>query len=463
MGIFNFGKKPKETKGLNPNTVKITDILGLLTPLPQTYKEATAYETMSAVYTVVTYLMQKFASVPVRVYKVKDKMALKAYKNFEPQMFNRPSNYIKGRRLFTKALDQADENSDLARLLQQPNPVMDSDTFLMTLFGFHLLRGEGFLWGNRGELSEGNPKAPILELYPLPPQFMFLVPDPDDVWGIKQWVIQLPKFRVLPVEDVQLWRMPRFDFDSTTHIHLRGQSPLTAGKTDLEGIAALDQAFKSTYLNKGAGGIIATSDPDLSFSEMTKQLKEINERMVGTDNTGAIRGFNGVSPQFFNTSMSAQDLALIEGKKYSTTQVAQLYNAPGGIWDLSESANNNITQYRAQVFTDVIMGKWCTLCNILNSWLLPAFNMQNGSYIACDYSEVPDLQADMERMLSNYKDEWRITPNEWREMTGWDPNPNPLMDEIWVKAGLKPIDDAALNIDDLPEDPEDEPTKKPTK
>ena len=75
-----------------------------------------------------------------------------------------------------------------------------------------------------------------------------------------------------------------------------------------------------------------------------------------------------------------------------------------------------------------------------------------GYYIDADYSEIPDLQADFQRMLDTVKDAWEITPNQKLELRGYEKSTNPLMDTQWVPSGFKPIDDAAINIEDLNDD-----------
>lgn len=452
MGFFDMFRK--ERKALNPNSTSQRPIQGVLTPLVINYKQDNAYTSISSVYSVVSYLMTKFSSVPIRVYKVQDKTSLKQFKQLQPHQFQSPALYLKTRRLQTKALEQVDEKSPLANLLQQPNEYMSSDHFFQLLYGYKLLKGEGFIWGNRGEGKEGDKNAEILEMHVMPTAIMNLIPDPDDVFGLLGWVAQLPKLRRLEKDDVLLWKYPRFDFDSTTHIHMRGLSPLTAGNDDLEGISYLNEAYKSIFKNKGANGLLMAKEGDVTTDQVSKIITAINERINGSDKAGSIAGGAGVY-DFFNLSMGARDMQLIEAKKFSVTQVAQLYNVPAGIWDLSESANNNITQYRAQVYTDKLISEWCSLLSQLNTWLLPAFGMDGGYYIAADYSEIPDLQADLQRMVDGIKDAPEITFNEKRELRGYERDDNPLMDTFWVNSNMKPIDDAAINIDmptNLPND-----------
>lgn len=451
MGIFSRFLPKKEQKALNPNFTTQQPISGLLTPLQIDYTQDTAYTSISAVYTVVNYLMTKFSSIPIRVYKVQDEKALKELKRVQPFQYRSVYNFLRTTKLQRKALEQVDEGNDLARLLQQPNKAMTSDIFFKTLYGFKLLKGEGFIWANRGEGSAGNLKVKPLEIYPLPPQLMHLVPDKNDVYGILQWVIQLPQLQPLPVDDVRLWKYARFDFDSTTHIHLRGQSPLTAGFKDLQGISAVDESYKATFTNRGANGILMAEDAMLSSEQISSIIKHINERVNGYTNAGTIAGGAG-KYQFFDLSMSARDMELLQAKKFSVTQVAQLYNVPAGIWDLTESANNNITQYRAQVYTDKLMSEMADLLSILNSWLLPAYGMTGRYYIGADYSEIPDLQEDFQRMISGVKDMWEITPNEKRELMGYDPIEDELMDTNWVPSGFKPLQDAAIDISDVTDD-----------
>ena len=440
-------------KSLNPNVVNQRPIGGILTPLTSTYRQDTAYTSIDAVYTVVSFLMTKFAQVPIRVYKIKDDEALKQLKQIQKYQYRTPANFLKTKKLQKKALEQVDEDSPLAMLLQQPNPGMTSDIFFQTLYGFKLLKGEGFTWFDRE--SEGDKDSEVLAMHALPPQQMYLNPDRNDVYGIDNWVIQLPAYKVLPKEDVTLWRYPRFDFDSTTHIHLRGLSPLTAGARMLEGIDILDQSANANYANRGAAGIIATQTPGndpLTQEQLSIQLRAINERINGYKNAGTIAGINAMLPQFFDLSMSSREMAYIEAQKFSLTRVAQLYNVPGGIWDLSESANNNISQYRAQVYTDKIMAEWSDLLSIYNSTLLRSFGLQGTHYIGADYSELPDLQDDFQKQLSTIKDAWELTPNERRELRGYEELDEPLMDEVWVPSSLKPIGDAGLDINQIEQD-----------
>jgi len=200
------------------------------------------------------------------------------------------------------------------------------------------------------------------------------------------------------------------------------------------------------YANRGANGIMMAEDNDLTVEQVSEIIRSINERVNGSYNAGTIAGGAG-KYNFFDLSMSSRDMMLIEAKKFSVTQVAQLYNVPSGIWDMTESANNNITQYRSQVFTDKIMSEWSSLLIYLNSVLLPAFGMSGKYYIDADYSEIPELQSDMERMLSTIKDAWEITPNERRELRGYDRIDDPAMDKVWVPSSMKLIDDSIINID----------------
>jgi len=159
-----------------------------------------------------------------------------------------------------------------------------------------------------------------------------------------------------------------------------------------------------------------------------------------------------MSPQFFDLSMSARDMAYIDAQKFSLTRVAQLYNTPAGIWDLTESANNNISQYRAQVYTDKLMSEWSDLLSIYNSALLRPFGLAGTHYIAADYSELPDLQADFQKQLDSIKDAWELTPNERRELRGYELSDEELMDTQWVPSSLKPIGDAGLDINQIEQD-----------
>jgi hypothetical protein len=62
--------------------------------------------------------------------------------------------------------------------------------------------------------------------------------------------------------------------------------------------------------------------------------------------------------------------------------------------------------------------------------------------IQCDYSQLPEMQADMKALTEWLKEAWWITPNEKRDLMGYEKSNEPMMDEYWVPNGLRPLSQA---------------------
>ena len=75
----------------------------------------------------------------------------------------------------------------------------------------------------------------------------------------------------------------------------------------------------------------------------------------------------------------------------------------------------------------------------MNRVLLQAFKVPSNVTIDIDPSDLPELQADLEKLVAWLKEAHWLTPNEKRDFMGEDKYPDPLFDEPWIPTGHTPL------------------------
>ena len=85
----------------------------------------------------------------------------------------------------------------------------------------------------------------------------------------------------------------------------------------------------------------------------------------------------------------------------------------------------------------------------LNRWLTPMFGEK--LYIDFDFTVIPELQEEMDKVVSQMSNSWWLTPNEKRAATGYGiDEENQELDKYYIPANLIPVTDS-----NLPEEPQD--------
>jgi phage portal protein BeeE len=119
-------------------------------------------------------------------------------------------------------------------------------------------------------------------------------------------------------------------------------------------------------------------------------------------------------------------------------QLCFLFGVPYTLFDPNTAWANSEWQQKNWV-SNRISPAASELDDELNRVLLRAFALEGVYIIQCDYSQLPEMQADMKALTEWLKDAWWITPNEKRDLMGYEKSDEPLMDEFWIPNGLTPI------------------------
>jgi HK97 family phage portal protein len=447
MAIFDIFKR----KGLNPYPNVQREIQTVNGVILQTYNNEAyvedGYMGNSDVYSIVTFLARKAGSIPWYVYKMKPgtkaKSSLQRYKQLSKGI-NQPGAF---ERAMMERKNAYEENmvmdSDLAKLLENPNPMQAQDQFFQNLFGFRILSGEGNIYGNDG----GVPESKFVELNVLPTQFLDIYTDPKDLYGILAYKLMVGQGINLPKDQVCHWKSWNPDFNDVTRSHLRGVSPLRSAWKLLRMSNNAADASAMMTKNGGAKGalvpeVVNNNVPQMTPEQATMIQRAVNERINGTDNKGSIGVFQ-YPYNYLNFGLSSVDMELVKTMQLSLHQWCRVFGMPIVLFDTDTSSYNNYANAMRDLVTNTISPLCCELRDELNKWLVPRF--KEDVYIDFDISALPELQKDMEMLVKQLQVADWLTFDEKRTAMGYEAKGG-AYDFSYVNQGLIPLEQSMMDL-----------------
>jgi hypothetical protein len=453
MGIIDkFIDGYLQRKGINPYPKTQPAIQGINNSILQNYSNAAyiteGYLGNSDVYSIVTFLAKKAASIPWYVYKMengeKARTAHLRYKHLVKGMNNKGA--------FEQAIlarkSAYEENmvmdSPLARLLENPNKGQSQDQFLQNLFGYRILSGEGDIYGNDGGVKGGK----FVELNVLPTQYMDIYPDPKDIYGILGYKLMVGSGLDLPLDQVCMWKSWNPDFNNDTRSHLRGVSPLQSAYKILRMSNNAADASASMAANGGAKGAlvpvpVANTIPKVTPEQASEIQRLISDRINGTGNKGNI-GIMQYPYDFLNFGLSSVDMELIKAMQLTLHQWCRVFGLPIVLFDTDTASYNNYQNAMRDLITNTIVPLCCELRDELNKWLLPRFN-ELGVYIDFDITSLPEMQKDLEQMVNQLRmAEW-LTFDEKRSAMNYEEKGGAYQ-YSYVNQGLIPLEQVMMDL-----------------
>lgn len=403
-----------------------------------------------AVYTIVSRIARRAASVPMYEYKIEDQSAQKQLKALRKMI--KPH---KAKKLYIKSYGEQIEETDMTKLINQPNPCQGRDQFFEQLFRYYETCGEVFIWLNRGDyeydfLTGGDLMAPIYEMIIIPAQYVELIPNPDNAFGILGYRFKNGgKYELIGINDMIHWKMPTVEFDAYTRIHLRGLSPLKPGLKPAEQVDALTDAQVSMAQNDGAKGVLyrdsdSTSGKLSPIDETTVRTtidRKINNRNV----KGAVAFLGGMGKWGYHQfGQTGEQMQLNEAMDGSFVRLSNLFGVSPNLF-MPGSTFDNVKHAQRDLITNVLCPALESLCGELNKKLPKAFN--TNTILDIDITELPEMQDDMGTLVTSLQAAYWLSPNEKREAMNEEESPDPNMDKIYIPTTLTPLDDLNINLD----------------
>jgi HK97 family phage portal protein len=307
------------------------------------------------------------------------------------------------------------------------------------------LTGEGIMWGNDGSVDEGQ----FTELLIMPSQFMDIVADPNDLFGIAGWYLTSATGNIaLQKSDVLQWKSWNPQFDSVTRVHLRGVSPIkSAWNNYLMGKEASLAAAK-LMANGGAKGAlvpkaVGNQIPLVDEKTAANMQRALTDRVNNNDRYGQVAMLQ--TPwEFLNFGLTSSEMALVDTLKFSLEQWCRVFSMPVVLFSADNMADNNYQNALRDLVTNTIVPMCAQLRDELNRWLVPRMGDKN-VFIDFDIMALPELQRDMEKMVNGLKAADWLTFDEKRVAMNYEPKGGSF-ESAYISQGMIPIDQAAMDM-----------------
>jgi HK97 family phage portal protein len=305
----------------------------------------------------------------------------------------------------------------LLDLLKSPSPRQAGCAFMEAVAGYLLLSGNTYIE------AVLNPEGRPVELYPLRPDRMKIIPGPGGLPSAYEYSVG-GRGKVISCDPV------------TGHsclLHLKnfhplndwyGMSPIEAAAQSIDQHNAVAGHNLALLQNGGrpSGGLILRPAPHssrLSEDQRDALRQGLRELYTGPKNAGQILILEG-DYEWREMGLSPKDLDFIEGKNLSAREIAQSYGVPPMLVGVPGDATfANYKEARFHLWEDTIIPLLEFFVAEFNLWLSPAF--EEGLTLTYNMDAIPALAPRREAVWSKVAAANFLTLNEKRQAVGYGP------------------------------------------
>jgi len=358
-------------------------------------KEGEAYRKNAIVYTCVHEIATSAASVPFKV-QVKE--------------------------------TQEEQNNEISKLLEVPNPMQDRTTFWEAVYAFYQLKGNVSI-----EAAPYNGSV-VKELFCIP--FDYTTIKLNKAGMVNKYIVK-PTNNI--VND-KIFRVSSITGKTKLlHLHTFNPDDLWVGLSPLEAAGRDADLFnESGKWNKGLltnaarpTGVFSYDDTDggiLTSDAYDRLKKEIVEEYVGATNVGTPILLEG-GLKWQGTSFNPTEMDFLESRAASARVVASVFGYPAMLLGLSgDNTYNNQKEARLALWTDTIMPLTDKVGVQLTTFFQRLGILDPGQEIVPNYEDIGALQPIRDKVWDKASEKGKtfLTVNERRklvnypEITGYD-------------------------------------------
>ena len=399
------------------------------------------YRKNATIYSLVNIITNAATTIPFQIYEKVNENDVKRYKALTSGSIDANSLY-KANLIRKNAMVEL-QGTELHKLLERPNAAQSYSSWISELIAFGKLTGNRYIYGIAPEtgMNQGKYK----ELYVMPSQIMEIVSG-----GIMQPV---QKYRIeyqgaydIPAEDICHIKDFNPYYDGTGS-HLYGQSPLRAGLRSLTTNNEAVQTGVKYLQNQTARGILTSDEGDLNEVQAQQLKDKFRKNFQGADNAGDVI----ITPKklsWVNFGLNASDVSLIQQYNASIKDLCNIYAVPVQLLNNTESATyNNMKEAKKALYQNCVIPELNKIRDELNRWLVPKFGEK--LFIDFDYSAIPELQEENDKVVDQLAKAWWVTPNEKRSVMNYGVDEeNVALDNYYIPANLIPIETNEMPIPD---------------
>jgi HK97 family phage portal protein len=409
------------------------------------------YRKNATIYSLINIITKAASTIPINVYEKVNDSELKRYKAMSSGTVDgsilHKANLIKKQALIEL------EDTDLHRLLERPNPAQSYATFISELIAFGKLTGNRYIYGIGPDT--GNNVGKFQELYVMPSQVMEIISggmfDP-----VKEYRVEYNGAYSIPAE--QICHIKDFNpYYDGTGSHLYGQSPLRAGLRSLTTNNEAVQTGVKYLQNQTARGILMSDEGDLNEVQAQQLKDKFKQNFQGSNNAGDVI----ITPKklsWVNFGLNAADISLLEQYNASIKDLCNIYSVPSVLLNNDKASTyNNVKEAKKALYQNCVIPELIKVRDELNRWLTPKYGEK--LYIDFDFSVIPELQEEMDKVVDQMTKAWWISPNEKRESMSYAQEENESLNDFYIPANLIPMSNNDIDIP-LPQPIEEDEEEK---
>lgn len=395
------------------------------------------------IFTITDWVARKMASVTPIVYKVKNKTALKQYKNYQAN-FN-PKNIVKINELKKKAFETVEvENHPLVDLLNKPNPTQGWDEFIYGYLVYKKFVGRAYIKGSKVENSIRT--KGFQEIYLLPAQNI-VAESGGGGMVVANYIDKRQPNNKISTDEVLCIKTFSPDaggFDGTSIF--KSARKLLQKTSD-----ALD-AETETMQNRGAKKIVfpnLTPDQLASISmpddaQLSTDNEKIRKAIKEAGNNGI--ALNSIPLGSLELGLSPIDLNILASKSYDDKAWCSLFhvNSMVVLNDHESASYDTMQQGKVSSVTDGVIPELEALKNGLNNWLCPSY--EEDLYIDFDYTEFPEMYEELFKVAERLQKTEAVTIDEIRDVIKYGAYQGDNGNKILVSGSKKILDDIQFDL-----------------
>ena len=383
------------------------------------------YVTVDDVYSIVSYLAQTAARIPMYGYDIVDDLAMKSMKKYS-------KTSLLGKHYQTKAMQDLPEQDRFVEFLNSMS-YEDKVMYYTILY----VTGELFLYK---EVIELGPNAGKVILHPMKGANVIV----NISENFPQRVVSYRYFDMgfdgnLSTEEVI--HVKYYNPSITNGQQWRGLSPLQVLTKRLTRLNAGMDASVAQMQNGGVPGIVYEKS-DFAIETLGQRKNDFASYLRNSSNKGApyfAAGEMGYLP--LGLSLADMDVSYLSGVDF--TKLCNAYKFPEILLNNQDSSTyNNVASAEKLLYTNSILPNIYLFRDALLKGVVPMYAMDGVKRtIEIDLSEIPALQEDMKMQADALNAMWWTTPNEKRDMMGFEELLEPMMDQIIIDSGKQLITD----------------------
>jgi HK97 family phage portal protein len=395
------------------------------------------YLSSADVYSIVRRIAKTANTIPVLVYKVKDKSALKKYLRLKSLKDYSTQHQLKMMRVKERAFDLVEQESDpLVRLLDNPNPIYAKSEFMEGFFTFRLLTGNSYIL--KDDLEFGVDAGKTQNLWLMPSQFtnpIITNTFPHEITGY-----QLIMGSLINISKDNVLHSRYFNPEFTTYGNeLIGLSPLKAAHKVLQRNADEIDYSTAAFQNSGISGIVSNENVTDMRSETAGALKkDFYTEGSGTHNAKKLL-FTAGKIAYTQIGLSPVDMQVLESEVRTFKRLCNIYGVSDVLFNNGEaSTESNVKEMIKQMYTNAALPEVYAWCDLINKYVAPSF----GNYfVDVDLSEITVLQDDLKAMSEVFATLPVMVPNHILEAFSFGKIEDEMMDRPFIKSGYQMLDD----------------------